>query len=62
MGTFSVLKDSALREQEKEYHIYLFHKILIMCKEQNLNKQSKKFVGQKEKQTLELKGKTENAP
>ena len=57
MGTFSVLKDSALREQEKEYHIYLFYKILIMCKEQNLNKQSKKFVGQKEKQTLSLRGK-----
>lgn len=56
-GTFNVLKDGALREQEKEYHIFLFNRILIMCKEQNLNKPKNKIMGHKEKQTLSLRGK-----
>ena len=55
-GTFSVLKDGGLREQEKEYHIYLFNSILIMCKEQNLNKPKNKIMA-KDKQTLSLRGK-----
>ena len=55
-GTFSVLKDGGLREQEKEYHIYLFSSILIMCKEQNLNKPKNKIMA-KERQTLSLRGK-----
>ena len=56
LGTFSVLKDGAIREQEKEYHIYLFERILIMCKELNPNKPKNKIM-QKEKAHVSLRGK-----
>lgn len=42
LGTFMVMKDGAIRSEEKEYHIYLFSRILIMCKDVNANKQKKK--------------------
>lgn len=42
LGTFMVMKDGAIRSEEKEYHIYLFSRILIMCKDVNPSKQRKK--------------------
>lgn len=43
LGTFFVQKESsALRNEDKEYHIYLFTRILIMCKDINVAKQKKK--------------------
>jgi cell division control protein 24 len=56
-GTFNVLKDGGIRDQEKEYHIFLFARILIMCKEANMNKNKNKIMGGKEKLPLSLRGK-----
>lgn len=44
LGTFNVMKDGAIRNEEKEYHIYLFSRILVMCKEINITKAKKKGV------------------
>lgn len=47
-GTFTVLKDDKTntlsRNEEKEYHIYLFSRILIMCKDLNAQKAKKRGV------------------
>ena len=43
LGSFMVTKDGALRADEKEYHIYLFSRILIMCKDVNANKPKNKM-------------------
>lgn len=43
LGTFMVSKEGALRTEEKEYHIYLFSRILIMCKDINANKPKNKM-------------------
>jgi len=42
IGTFNVLKESPLSKEEKEYHVYLFARILVMCKDVNAAKQKKK--------------------
>lgn len=43
LGTFFVQKEGGgLRNEDKEYHIYLFTRILIMCKDINVAKQKKK--------------------
>lgn len=47
LGTFNVMKDSTLRSDEKEYHIYLFSRILIMCKDVNANKPKNRLANNK---------------
>ncbi|KIX02937.1 uncharacterized protein Z518_06487 [Rhinocladiella mackenziei CBS 650.93] len=62
LGTFNVMKDSGIRSDEKEYHIYLFSRILIMCKDVNANKpknrlaNSKPALSQRGKPKMNLKG------
>lgn len=59
LGTFNVMKDSALRSEEKEYHIYLFSRILVMCKEINMAKAKKKgltAVSVRGKPKMSIKG------
>lgn len=55
MGTFHVMKESALRSEEKEYHVYLFSRILVMCKDVNANKPKNRLANNKP--TLSLRGK-----
>ncbi|ETI20679.1 hypothetical protein G647_07021 [Cladophialophora carrionii CBS 160.54] len=55
LGTFNVMKDSGLRSEEKEYHIYLFSRILIMCKDVNANKPKNRLANSKP--SLSLRGK-----
>lgn len=43
LGSFMVSKEGGLRSDEKEYHIYLFSRILIMCKDINANKPKNKM-------------------
>jgi cell division control protein 24 len=43
LGSFMVMKEGGLRSDEKEYHIYLFSRILIMCKDINANKPKNKM-------------------
>ena len=43
LGTFNVMKEGSIRSEEKEYHIYLFHRILIMCKDVNAAKSKNKI-------------------
>lgn len=47
LGTFNVMKDSGIRSDEKEYHIYLFSRILIMCKDVNANKPKNRLANNK---------------
>ncbi|KIV80052.1 hypothetical protein PV11_07582 [Exophiala sideris] len=47
LGTFNVMKDSGMRSDEKEYHIYLFSRILIMCKDVNANKPKNRLANNK---------------
>ncbi|KAK6373673.1 uncharacterized protein PV06_10298 [Exophiala oligosperma] len=47
LGTFNVTKESAIRSDEKEYHIYLFSRILIMCKDVNANKPKNRLANNK---------------
>ena len=54
MGTFNVMKEGSLRSEEKEYHIYLFHRILIMCKDVNTAKPKNKISS---RPTMSLRGK-----
>jgi len=54
MGTFNVVKDGGMRSEEKEYHIYLFRRILIMCKDVNTNKPKNRLAN---KPALSLRGK-----
>lgn len=42
LGTFNVQKDGGMRSEEKEYHIYLFARILVLCKDVNVAKQKRK--------------------
>lgn len=62
LGTFNVMKDSGIRSEEKEYHIYLFSRILIMCKDVNANKpknrlaNNKPALSQRGKPKMNLKG------
>ncbi|KAG9780834.1 hypothetical protein KCU88_g3622, partial [Aureobasidium melanogenum] len=60
-GTFNIVKDGSLRSEEKEYHIYLFSRILIMCKDVNANKPknrlaNKPALNQRGKPRMNLKG------
>src|SRR4051812_15231354 len=55
LGSFSVMKDSGLRSDEKEYHIYLFSRILIMCKDVNANKPKNRLANTR--QTMSMRGK-----
>lgn len=56
-GTFTVLKGDSTKDTEREYHIYLFERILLCCKDVNLNKQKSKFIGGKDKPATTAKGK-----
>lgn len=53
LGAFPVDKQSGLRPEDKEYHIYLFQRILVMCKEINPQKARKKGITQ----PLSIRGK-----
>ncbi|KAL3479113.1 hypothetical protein BJX99DRAFT_91131 [Aspergillus californicus] len=49
-GTFTVIKGDTGKDSEREYHIYLFERILLCCKDINPNKQkSRLVVGSKDK-------------
>ena len=54
LGSFTVTKKGEIRSEEKEYHIYLFSRILIMCKDVNAAKAKNRVAG---KPALSLKGK-----
>ncbi|EED24347.1 Rho guanyl nucleotide exchange factor, putative [Talaromyces stipitatus ATCC 10500] len=56
-GTFTVLKGEGNKDSEREYHIYLFQRILLCCKDINPNKQKSKLIGSKDKPSANLKGK-----
>ncbi|KAK5276666.1 Guanine nucleotide exchange factor for Cdc42p, partial [Exophiala xenobiotica] len=61
LGTFNVMKESGSRSDEKEYHIYLFTRILIMCKDVNANKpknrlNNKPSLSRNGKPKMNLKG------
>jgi cell division control protein 24 len=47
LGTFQVMKDSTSKSDEKEYYIYLFSRILIMCKDVNANKAKNRLANTK---------------
>jgi cell division control protein 24 len=47
LGTFNVMKDSTMRAEEKEYHIFLFSRILILCKDVNANKTKNRLANTK---------------
>ncbi|KAL4882019.1 hypothetical protein BJY04DRAFT_187877 [Aspergillus karnatakaensis] len=63
-GTFTVIKGDNGKDSEREYHIYLFERILLCCKDINPNKQKSRLVGGskdkpnsgKGKPRLQLKG------
>ncbi|PGH10606.1 hypothetical protein AJ80_07457 [Polytolypa hystricis UAMH7299] len=55
-GTFIVIKGDGGKDTEREYHIYLFERILLCCKDINPNKQKSKLMG-KEKPSTVPKGK-----
>ncbi|RWQ93432.1 putative Rho guanyl nucleotide exchange factor [Paecilomyces variotii] len=55
-GTFAVLKGDSGKDTEREYHIYLFERILLCCKDINPNKQKSKLMG-KDKPAALVKGK-----
>ncbi|KAF3902644.1 Kalirin [Dactylellina cionopaga] len=52
-GQFTVIKGDAKGDIEREYHIYLFERILLCCKELGANKKAK---GAPKKPKLQLKG------
>ncbi|GAM41651.1 hypothetical protein TCE0_042r14931 [Talaromyces pinophilus] len=56
-GTFTVLKGEGNKDSEREYHIYLFQRILLCCKDINPNKQKTKLIGSKDKPSANFKGK-----
>jgi len=56
LGSFNVMKDGSTKNEEKEYHIFLFSRILIMCKYVNINKQKNKLMGNN-RAALSLRGK-----
>ncbi|KAJ5732759.1 hypothetical protein N7493_004240 [Penicillium malachiteum] len=56
-GTFSVVKGDSGKDTEREYHIFLFERILLCCKDINPNKQKTKLMMNKDKPALTAKGK-----
>ncbi|KAJ5133738.1 hypothetical protein N7526_005103 [Penicillium atrosanguineum] len=56
-GTFAVVKGDSGKDNEREYHIFLFERILLCCKDINPNKQKTKLMMNKDKPTLSAKGK-----
>ncbi|PYI22445.1 Rho guanyl nucleotide exchange factor [Aspergillus japonicus CBS 114.51] len=56
-GTFSVIKGDNGKDSEREYHIYLFERILLCCKDINPNKQKTKLMVGKDKPATTGKGK-----
>ncbi|KAJ5762296.1 uncharacterized protein N7511_005678 [Penicillium nucicola] len=56
-GTFQVVKGDSGKDNEREYHIYLFERILLCCKDINPNKQKTKLMMQKDKPSLNARGK-----
>ncbi|KAJ5665906.1 uncharacterized protein N7477_008354 [Penicillium maclennaniae] len=56
-GTFAVVKGDSGKDNEREYHIFLFERILLCCKDINPNKQKTKLMMNKDKPTLIGKGK-----
>ncbi|EKV04634.1 Rho guanyl nucleotide exchange factor, putative [Penicillium digitatum PHI26] len=56
-GTFQVVKGDSGKDSEREYHIYLFERILLCCKDINPNKQKSKLMMQKDRPYLNAKGK-----
>ncbi|KAF3388518.1 Rho guanine nucleotide exchange factor scd1 [Penicillium rolfsii] len=56
-GTFAVVKGDSGKDSEREYHIYLFERILLCCKDINPNKQKTKLMMNKDKPSLTSKGK-----
>ncbi|KAF3905383.1 Kalirin [Orbilia brochopaga] len=56
-GQFTVIKGDAKGDIEREYHIYLFERILLCCKEIGANKKPKPGVpANRKKGKLQLKG------
>ncbi|GKZ64509.1 hypothetical protein AnigIFM60653_004745 [Aspergillus niger] len=55
-GTFSVIKGDNGKDSEREYHIYLFERILLCCKDINPNKQKSKLNLGKDKPAATIKG------
>ncbi|RMZ87103.1 hypothetical protein DV736_g5675, partial [Chaetothyriales sp. CBS 134916] len=61
MSTLNVAKESVVRSDEKEYHVYVFKRILIMCKDINSSKSKNKIssrpvLSAKGKPKMNLKG------
>ncbi|KAJ5679356.1 hypothetical protein N7462_007600 [Penicillium macrosclerotiorum] len=56
-GTFAVVKGDSGKDNEREYHIYLFERILLCCKDINPNKQKTKLIMNKDKPAVTAKGK-----
>ncbi|KAJ5086571.1 hypothetical protein NUU61_007878 [Penicillium alfredii] len=56
-GTFAVVKGDSGKDNEREYHIFLFERILLCCKDINPNKQKTKLMMNKDKPTPTAKGK-----
>ncbi|RMZ82428.1 hypothetical protein DV737_g2097, partial [Chaetothyriales sp. CBS 132003] len=61
MNTLNVAKESVVRSDEKEYHVYVFRRILIMCKVINSSKSKNKIgtrpvLSAKGKPKMNLKG------
>ncbi|KAJ5778054.1 hypothetical protein N7520_001300 [Penicillium odoratum] len=56
-GTFAVVKGDSGKDSEREYHIFLFERILLCCKDINPNKQKTKLMMNKDKPALTAKGK-----
>lgn len=62
-GPFTVIKGDSAKDTEKEYHIYLFERILLCCKDVNPNKPKSKLIvsnkpttNSSHRQRLQLKG------
>ncbi|KAK6332746.1 hypothetical protein TWF696_002768 [Orbilia brochopaga] len=56
-GQFTVIKGDAKGDIEREYHIYLFERILLCCKEIGANKKPKPgMAANRKKGKLQLKG------
>ncbi|RDW60519.1 Rho family guanine nucleotide exchange factor CDC24 [Aspergillus mulundensis] len=56
-GTFTVIKNDNNKDSEREYHIYLFERILLCCKDINPNKQKSRLVGGSKDKPSTAKGK-----
>ncbi|GFG17846.1 putative Invasion-inducing protein TIAM1/CDC24 [Aspergillus udagawae] len=57
-GTFAVVKGDSGKDTEREYHIYLFERILLVCKDINPNRKGTKLIMDKDKLSLTSKGKS----